>query len=188
MRKKLGQLLIEFRIITSEQLAEAVADQRRTGERLGSILIKKGYVTEEDLEYLLSRQLAVPAINLAKYEIPRELVSLVSERFMKKNYVVPVERDDKTLTVAMANPQDYRVIDELRFMTGLRVAPVVSSMYGIKQKLRQLFPKSEKWEDALDLKAQRELEIITPRRSSRVGRRTWRTPWSRPRRRRSSRS
>ncbi|GEM_PF-1588443 len=162
MRKKLGQLLIEFRIITSEQLAEAVADQRRTGERLGSILIKKGYVTEEDLEYLLSRQLAVPAINLAKYQIPRELVSLVSERFMKKNYVVPVERDDKTLTVAMANPQDYRVIDELRFMTGLRIAPVVSSMYGIKQKLRQLFPKSEKWEDALDLKAQRELEIITP--------------------------
>lgn len=168
MRKKLGQLLIEFKIITSEQLAEAMADQRRTGERLGSILIKKGYVTEEDLEYLLSRQLAVPAINLAKYQVPRELVNLVSERFMKKNYVVPVERDEKTLTVAMANPQDYRVIDELRFMTGLRVAPVVSSVYGIKQKLRELFPKSEKWEDALDLKAQRELEIITPQEFQRT--------------------
>ncbi|RMG88821.1 MAG: GspE/PulE family protein [Candidatus Dadabacteria bacterium] len=168
MRKKLGQLLIEFKIITSEQLAEAMADQRRTGERLGSILIKKGYVTEEDLEYLLSRQLAVPAINLSKYQVPRELVELVSERFMKKNYVVPVERDEKTLTVAMANPQDYRVIDELRFMTGLRVAPVVSSMYGIKQKLRELFPKSEKWEDALDLKAQRELEIITPQEFQRA--------------------
>ncbi|GAB4255085.1 GspE/PulE family protein [Deferrisoma sp.] len=168
MRKRLGQLLIEFKIITSEQLAEAMADQRRTGERLGSILIKKGYVTEEDLEYLLSRQLAVPAINLAKYQVPRELVELVSERFMKKNYVVPVERDEKTLTVAMANPQDYRVIDELRFMTGLRVAPVVSSMYGIKQKLRELFPKSEKWEDALDLKAQRELEIITPQEFQRT--------------------
>ncbi len=162
MKKKIGQLLIEYKILTGEQLAEAMAEQRKTGERLGAILVKKGYVTAEDLEYLLSRQFAVPAINLAKYQIPEELIRLVPEKFMKKNFVVPVERDDKTLTVAMANPHDYRVIDELRFMTGLRIAPVVSSMYGIKQKLRQLFPTSGKWEDALDIRAPRELEIITP--------------------------
>jgi len=69
---------------------------------------------------------------------------------------------DKTLTLAMANPHDYRVIDELRFMTGHRIAPVVSSVYGIKKKIRDLFPASGKWEEALDLKTQRELEIITP--------------------------
>ncbi len=161
MKKKIGQLLTEFRIISDEQLAEAIAEQRKSGEKLGTILIKKGYVTVEDLEYLLSRQFAVPSINLLKYEVPRDVAGLVPEKFMKRNFVVPVERDDKTLTVAMASPHDYRVIDELRFMTGLRIAPVVSSVYGIKQKLRQLFPTSGKWEDALDLKAQRELEIIT---------------------------
>ncbi len=161
MKKKIGQLLTEFRIISTEQLDEAIAEQRKSGEKLGTILIKKGYVTVEDLEYLLSRQFAVPSINLLKYEVPRDVVGLVPEKFMKRNFVVPVERDDKTLTVAMASPHDYRVIDELRFMTGLRIAPVVSSVYGIKQKLRQLFPTSGKWEDALDLKAQRELEIIT---------------------------
>ncbi|GAB4256634.1 MAG: GspE/PulE family protein [Deferrisomatales bacterium] len=162
MAKRIGELLVEFKLVDPEHLAEAVAEQKKTGERLGSILIRKGYVTVEDFEYLLSRQQSVPAINLQKYCPAKEVVDLVPEKFMKKNFVVPVELEHKTLTVAMANPHDYRVIDELRFLTGLRVAPVVSSMFGIKKKIRELFPASGKWEEALDLKSQRELEIITP--------------------------
>ncbi|MHB8765299.1 MAG: GspE/PulE family protein [Deferrisomatales bacterium] len=162
MSKRIGQLLVEHKVVDPEQLQEAVAEQQKTGDRLGSVLIKKGYVTVEDLEYLLSRQQSVPAINLLKYCPARDVVELVPEKFMKKNFLVPIEVHEKTLTVAMANPHDYRIVDELRFMTGLRVAPVVSSMFGIKKKIRELFPASTKWEEALDLKAQRDLEIITP--------------------------
>lgn len=161
MTKRIGDILLEFKIVEPEQLAEAVAEQGKTGERLGSVLIRKGYVTVEDFEHLLSRQQAVPSINLQKYCPPAEVVSLVPEKFMKRNFLVPVELHDKTLTVAMANPHDYRVVDELRFMTGLRVAPVVSSMYGIKRKIRDLFPTTTKWEEALDIKVQRDLEILT---------------------------
>lgn len=159
---RIGELLLEFKIIDQEQLDEAVAEQRKSAERLGVILIKKGYVTVEDLEYLLSRQHALPAINLEKYNPSRDVIALIPEKFMKKNYVVPVELDGTTLTVAMANPHDYRVIDELRFLTGKRVTPVVSSMFGVKKKLRELFPTSEKWEDALGVEGDRQLEIISP--------------------------
>lgn len=162
MAKKIGELLLEHKLIGAEQLAEAATEQKKTGERLGSILIRKGYVTVEDLEYLLSRQQSVPAINLQKYSPTPDVVGLVPEKFMKKNFVLPLEVHEKTLTVAMANPHDYRTIDELRFMTGLRVAPVVTSMFGIKQKLRDIFPASTKWEEALDLRTQRDLEIISP--------------------------
>ena len=162
MSKRIGELLVEYKIIEQSQLDEAVADQKKTGDRLGTVLIKKGFVTVEDLEYLLSRQQSVPAINLQKYCPPKEIVDLVPEKFMKKNFVLPVELHDKTLTVAMANPQDYRVIDELRFMTGMRIAPVVSSMFGIKKKIRDIFPSTTKWEEALDLRTQRDLEIISP--------------------------
>ncbi|MBI5017292.1 MAG: type II/IV secretion system protein [Deltaproteobacteria bacterium] len=162
MAKKIGELLLEYKLVADDQLAEAVAEQKKSGERLGSVLIRKGYVTVEDFEYLLSRQQSVPAISLQKYAIAPETVNLVPEKFMKKNFVLPIEVHEKTLTVAMANPHDYRVIDELRFMTGLRIAPVVTSMFGIKRKLRDLFPATTKWEEALDLKAQRDLEIISP--------------------------
>lgn len=162
MAKKIGELLLEYKLVAPDQLAEAGVEQKKTGERLGSILIRKGYVTVEDLEYLLSRQQSVPAINLQKYCPAPATVSLVPEKFMKKYFVLPIEVQDKTLTVAMANPHDYRVIDELRFMTGLRVAPVVTSMFGIKKKLRDIFPATIKWEEALDLKAHRDLEIISP--------------------------
>jgi type IV pilus assembly protein PilB len=162
MSKKIGELLLEYKIVGAEQLAEAMTDQKKTGERLGSVLIRKGFVTVEDLEYLLSRQHSVPAINLQKYCPTKDVVELVPEKFMKKNFVLPLEVHDKQLTVAMANPHDYRVIDELRFMTGLRVAPVVSSVYGIKRKLKDIFPTSTKWEEALDLRSQRDLEIISP--------------------------
>ncbi|MEW6487635.1 MAG: GspE/PulE family protein [Thermodesulfobacteriota bacterium] len=161
MSKRIGDLLIEYKILDQAQLDEAVAEQQKTGERLGSILIKKGFVTVEDLEFLLSRQQSVPAINLQKYCPTRDVVALISEKFMKKNFVLPVELHDKTLTVAMANPQDYRVVDEMRFMTGMRIAPVVSSMFGIKKKIREIFPSSTKWEEALDLRNQRDLEIIS---------------------------
>ncbi len=160
MTKKIGELLVEYKILDAGQLDEAVVEQQKTGERLGSVLIKKGFVTVEDLEFLLSRQQSVPAINLQKYCPPKEVVD--PEKFMKKNFVLPVEAHDKTLTVAMANPHDYRVVDELRFMTGMRIAPVVSSVFGLKKKIRELFPSSTKWEEALDLRGQRDLEIISP--------------------------
>jgi type IV pilus assembly protein PilB len=160
--KRIGELMLEHQLIDQASLDEAVAEQKRSGEHLGDILIKQGHVTVEDFEYLLSRQLTTPTINLEKYKIGPEVAALIPEEFMRKNFVIPVSADEHSITVAMANPQDFRITDDLRFITGLRVASVVSSMYGIKRKLHELFPTSDKWEEAIEEnEVERSLEIFS---------------------------
>ncbi|MBI5439588.1 MAG: type II/IV secretion system protein [Deltaproteobacteria bacterium] len=166
MAKRIGELLVEARVLAPERLAEAVAEQEKTGERLGSILIRRGFVAVEDLEAVLSRQHSVATISLEKYAVAPNVVKLVPQKFMRKNHVVPLEVHERVLTVAMANPHDYRLVDELRFMTGMRVAPVVSSVHSITAKIRELFPSSAGLEEALEVKSQKDLEIITAEAAS----------------------
>ncbi len=140
MSKKIGELLEEFDLIDPKQLEGAIKEQKRTGERLGDVIIRRGLVTAEDLELILSRQHSVPSINLEQYMPPPEVIALVPERYMREKMVVPVELRDKVLTVAMADPRQYQLIDELCFMTGKNVSPVVSTQFGIRMMLEKLFP------------------------------------------------
>jgi type IV pilus assembly protein PilB len=124
---KLGQLLIASQIITEDQLKEAVNLQRREGGRLGTNLIKLGYVTEEKLVAFLSKQWGVPAVNLADYKIDPSVLRLIPYEIARKYLIVPVARVGATLTIAMADPSNVFVIDDVKFMTGYNVEAVVSS-------------------------------------------------------------
>jgi len=127
MAAKLGQLLIASNIISEDQLKEALNLQRREGGRLGTNLVKLGYITEEKLVIFLSRQYGVPAVNLSDYKIDPSVLKLVPVDIARKYLVMPVARVGATLTIAMADPSNVFTIDDVKFMTGYNVEVVVSS-------------------------------------------------------------
>jgi len=126
MAAKLGQLLITSNIISEDQLKEAINLQRKEGGRLGTNLIKLGYITEEKLVAFLSRQWGVPAINLSDYRIDPSVLKLIPIEIARKYLIIPVARVGATLTITMADPSNVFVIDDVKFMTGYNVEVVVS--------------------------------------------------------------
>jgi type IV pilus assembly protein PilB len=127
MAIKLGELLLQEERITSEQLQAALEEQRLNGGRLGSNLIKLGFVRDEDIISLLSRQYGVPAINLNQFDPDPEVVRLISAETASKYQVIPVGRTGMALTLAMADPTNVFAMDDIKFMTGLHIEPVVAS-------------------------------------------------------------
>jgi len=127
MAAKLGQILIASSIITEDQLKQALGVQKKEGGRLGTNLVKLGFITEEKLVAFLSKQYGVPAINLAEYKIDPAVLKLVPTDMAKKYLIMPVARVGATLTIAMADPSNVFAIDDVKFMTGYNVEVVVSS-------------------------------------------------------------
>jgi type IV pilus assembly protein PilB len=127
MAAKLGQLLIASSIINEEQLKHALTVQKKEGGRLGTNLVRLGYLTEEKLVTFLSKQYGVPAINLTEYIVDPAILKLIPADMAKKYLILPVARVGATLTVTMADPSNVFAIDDVKFMTGYNVEVVVSS-------------------------------------------------------------
>ncbi len=126
MASKIGQLLVNSRTISEDQLNEAIGLQRSEGGRLGANLIKLGYITEEKLVSFLSKQWGVPAVNLSDYRIDPSVLKLIPYEIARKYLIVPVARVGATLTIATADPSNVFVIDDVKFMTGYNVEVVVA--------------------------------------------------------------
>ena len=124
-------MLTQAKIITDGQLDQALTLQRKAGGRLGTSLVKLGYVTEDKLVAFLSKQFGVPAINVAEYEIDPTVVKLIPVDMTRKYTIIPVTRVGATLTIAMADPSNIFAIDDVKFMTGYNVEVAVSSETGI---------------------------------------------------------
>jgi type IV pilus assembly protein PilB len=127
MAARLGQLLITSNIITEGQLREALDLQRKEGGRIGTNLVKLGYITEERLVAFLSRQYNVPAINLSDYKIEPSLLKLIPVDMARKYLIMPVARVGATLTVAMVDPSNVFAIDDVKFRTGYNVEVVATN-------------------------------------------------------------
>src|SRR5574340_5866 len=127
MAAKLGQLLISSSVISEEQLKQALSVQKKEGGRLGTNLIKLGFITDEKLVAFLSKQYGVPAINLSEYKIDPSILKLIPADMAKKYLILPVARVGATLTITMADPSNVFAIDDVKFMTGYNVEVVVSS-------------------------------------------------------------
>jgi type IV pilus assembly protein PilB len=127
MAVKLGQLLIASSIISEEQLKQALTVQKKEGGRLGTNLVKLGFMTEDKLVAFLSKQFGVPAINLSEYKIDSSVLKLIPGDMAKKYFIMPVARVGATLTIAMTDPSNVFAIDDVKFMTGYNVEVVVSS-------------------------------------------------------------
>src|SRR5512135_808925 len=127
MAVKLGQLLIASSIISEDQLKQALGVQKKEGGRLGTNLVRLGFITEDKLVSFLSKQYGVPAINLSDYKIDPSVLKLIPADMAKKYLIMPVARVGATLTIAMADPSNVFAIDDVKFMTGYNVEVVVSS-------------------------------------------------------------
>ncbi|HVS33017.1 MAG TPA: type IV-A pilus assembly ATPase PilB [Thermoanaerobaculia bacterium] len=132
MSVRLGELLTKASLINQDQLKDALKVQKETGGKLGETLIKLGFVTEEDITECLSQQFGVPSINLAHFEIDASVIKLIPADVARKYNILPVNKTGATITIAMADPTNVFAMDDIKFMTGYNVEPVVASELGIK--------------------------------------------------------
>jgi len=148
MSSRLGEILIKKNMLTQDQLNEALAHQRKHGGRLGVILVSKGYVSDDEIVSVLSMQYDVPSVNLEFTEIDPEVIKLVPIETAIKYQVLPITRIGTTLTVAITDPTNVLAMDDLKFMTGFNVEPVVASETDIKEAIEKYYGTSI----SLDLK------------------------------------
>ncbi len=127
MSAKLGEILVRENLITSEQLREALDYQRQSGGRLGSNIVKLGFISDDVITAVLSRQYGVPSVNLELFQIEKEVINLIPQEVALKYSVLPISKVGATLTLAMADPTNVFAMDDIKFMTGLSVEPVVAS-------------------------------------------------------------
>jgi type IV pilus assembly protein PilB len=139
MPSQIGELLVKENFITAEQLETALKHQRQHGGRLGSILISLGLVDDDDITSVLSRQYGVPSINLAYFEIDPAVIKLIPVETARKYLVVPLSRVGSTLTIATADPTNVFAMDDIKFMTGFNVEPVVASEASIQDALEKYY-------------------------------------------------
>jgi len=139
MTTQIGELLVKENFITTDQLDTALKQQRKSGGRLGSILINLGFVDDDDITAVLSRQYGVPSINLAYFEIDPAVIKLIPAETAQKYLVIPLSRVGSTLTVATADPTNVFAMDDIKFMTGFNVEPVVASEASITEALDKYY-------------------------------------------------
>ncbi len=164
MAVRIGELLLKERRITPEQLQEALNHQKSHGGKMGSTLVKLGFVRDDDITALLSRQYGVPSINLSQFEIDPSVIKLVPADTAQKYQVVPLARAGATLTIAMTDPTNVFAMDDIKFMTGYNVEPVVASESAVQEALGKYYAAVRSGEpSALEMasKALEEMPIIS---------------------------
>jgi len=139
MSVRLGEILLKESLITQDQLDKALEFQRSNGGKLGSCLTKMGYITDDDITGVLSRQYGVPSINLKYYEIDPNVIKLIPQDTALRYQVVPLSRVGSVLTIAMTDPTNVFAMDDIKFMTGFNVEPVVASESAIGEAISRFY-------------------------------------------------
>src|SRR4030043_310568 len=139
MTDRVGELLVKKNYITTEQLQKALEEQKSGGGRLGSSLVRLGYAKEDTLLSFLSEQYGVPSVNLSKLEIDPNVIKLIPSSIAKKHFIIPINRVGTKLTVAMIDPSNLPVIDEVDFITGFNVEPVIASETEIIDAIKKYY-------------------------------------------------
>jgi len=143
MSSKLGEILVRENLITAQQLREALEYQRGSGGRLGSNLVKLGIVSDDVITAVLSRQYGVPSINLELFQIEVATIKLISQEVALKYTVLPISKVGATLTLAMADPTNVFAMDDIKFMTGLNIEPVIASETSIQVAVGKYYALSK---------------------------------------------
>jgi type IV pilus assembly protein PilB len=136
---RLGDRLVAEKLISTEQLQRALAEQKGSADKLGTILVRLGFITEDSLVSFLSKQYSIPAITVAQVDPDPDVLKLVPEQIAKKHSVLPIKRMGNVLTLAMADPTNVFALDDVGFMTGLQIQPVVASEAAIRKAFERLY-------------------------------------------------
>jgi type IV pilus assembly protein PilB len=142
MAVRIGELVLKEKRITPAQLQEALSYQKANGGKLGMNLVKLGFVKDEEITALLSKQYGVASINLAQFEIDPGIIKLIPSETAHKYQIVPLSRSGATLTIAMTDPTNVFAMDDIKFMTGYNVEPVVASEIGVAEAIQRYYAAS----------------------------------------------
>ncbi len=139
MPVKLGELLLKENMVTPQQLQEALNHQKMGGGKLGKAFVALGFVKDEEITSLLSRQYGVPSINLDHFEVDPSIIKIIPAETARKYQVLPLSRSGAVLTIAMADPTNVFAMDDIKFMTGYNVEPVVASESAIEDSIERYY-------------------------------------------------
>ena len=154
MSGKLGEILLKENLISPDQLKQALEHQKANGGRLGNSLVKLGFLSDDEVTAVLSRQYGVPSINLAYFEVDSNVIKLIPMETALKYQVLPLSRVGSSLTLAMVDPTNVFAMDDIKFMTGFNIEPVVASETAINEAIKKHYGTIE------DQERKKELEDI----------------------------
>ena len=171
---KIGELLIKDGRITEENLQHALEVQKKEPGKFGSILIRLGYVMEEDISQVLSKQFGYPSINLSKFDIDEKIAELIKPEIARKHIVLPVHRIGSILTLAMADPANLFVQEEIRFSTNLRIQAVIAPESSILEAIDKYYGSStgieaQKFLEEIELDDDASIELIEEEEEDMLG-------------------
>jgi len=170
---RLGDTLLRDGLLSREQLTQALAEQKASKHRLGFVLVKLGLVPELEITKILARQFRMPAVDLSRFEVDPKILKLVPCDMATKGVVLPLKREGRTLTVAMADPSDMGLLEDLKFVTRFDLFPVIAGEYtlraliekhyqqGNQQELENLLKDMEAAGEDLEVVEEREEETVT---------------------------
>jgi type IV pilus assembly protein PilB len=169
---RLGEILLREGLVTREQLAQALAEQKNSKHRLGYVLVKLGLVQELEITKVLARQYRMPAVDLSRFEVDPKIIKLVPADMATKSVVLPLKREGRTLTVAMADPTDLGLLEDLKFITRFDLFPVIAGEYTLRnliekhyessdQQLQSILKDMEETGDDIEVVEQEEDELAT---------------------------
>ena len=138
MPVRLGELLLKENMVSPQQLQDALNHPKMSGGKIGKAFVSLGFVKDEEITSLLSRQYGVPSINLDHFEVDPAIIKIIPAETARKYQVLPLSRSGATLTIAMADPTNVFAMDDIKFMTGYNVEPVVASESALEDAIDQL--------------------------------------------------
>ncbi len=150
MAGRLGQMLVNAQLISEDQLKKALLLQQKEGGRLGSNLVKLGFVDEDTLVAFLSKQYGIPSVNLSEVEVDSKVLKLIPAEVAQKYQILPIGRTGATLTLAMVDPSNVFAIDDVKFMTGYNVEAVVASDTSMKAAINKYYSAGDALQTVLD--------------------------------------
>jgi type IV pilus assembly protein PilB len=161
MAGRLGALLMNAHLISENQLQQALSKQKKEGGRLGSNLVQMGFIKEERLISFLSQQYGIPSVDVSNFEIDAEVVKLIPSEVAQKYMIIPINRTGSTLTIAMVDPSNVFAIDDVKFMTGYNVEPVVASEGSIKDAIDSYYDSADMLQTVMqDIQDEINIDVI----------------------------
>jgi type IV pilus assembly protein PilB len=146
---RLGELLVREKLISLQQLRKAQEDQQKSGGNLTHALAKLGFISDSEITDFLSSQYRLPAINLDEYEIEQDVIRLVSRDVCERHRIIPISKTGSSLVVAMADPTNLHAIDDIKFLTGFNVEPVIASENAITEALERYHGAGPSYEEVM---------------------------------------
>jgi len=159
---KLGDILVREGLITLEQLKKALQEQKSSGMRLGYTLVKLGFIEETEVTKMLARQYRMPAVDLSRFEVDPKILKLIPPDIATKHVVLPLKREGRTLTVAIADPNNVSAIEDIKFITRCDVFPVIAGEYTLRNAIDRYYQQSDAQLQSLlkSVEAEEDLEVV----------------------------